>query len=207
MPDPRSLAFLIAAALGAVAPAARAADCAPALSVVTVGEAGIELTLHAPCAPYAPVALRYGAISFAEETDTHGRLSLTLPRLAGADTVDLVQGSDRLSAPVPQPDLDAAPYTAVIWPDGTRWGHLGTPDATPAAGQRFELGFPAGGPVADILTDAAQAWLDLPVTPDTCGRAVSAQVLLDGRALPLTLTLPGCDGSGGALRVPLTAPG
>ena len=164
----------------------------------------LSLTLDAPCRPYAKLTLGYGPLRIVEQTSALGTLALDLPRLAGVQAMTADLGDVALTAAVP-PAADPAPgFVAISWRDGPPWGALAAsePDAS-----RFTLGFdPADGTArtALIVTDGP-VLLRVPVRPETCGTTQSATIATDAEqeALPLELTLPGCDATGQLIEIPL----
>jgi hypothetical protein len=206
------VALALAAATSALSSAAAAQGCAASLTAQTVpaGNGEIAVQFTAPCAPYAAVILRYGALTVGEETDASGLLSLIIPRLPEVEAISIDLGADSLGAAVPPSEHSAPEVTAVIWPDGVRWGVLGAAGAESGLATQsvrpLTLGFPGRGPSTDLITGDAPVHLSVPISPETCGQTLVAQVLHGNLARPLAMTLPDCDGLGGTLHLPLPPP-
>ncbi|PWR02185.1 hypothetical protein DKT77_13020 [Meridianimarinicoccus roseus] len=191
--------------LGLAASPAASQDCTPRISLSGPTGTGFALALTAPCNPYGRVGVALGpVIAFGEETDADGRLELSLPPLPQGTSLTLAIGAHRLTPDLPGEPTGTASLSAVIWPDGTAWGMPGVTFAESGTGAvQYRLGFPGLGPIADIRVGAVPDRLDIPVTPDSCGRAVTASVVTGGQAETLSFTVPACDGVPGILRIPL----
>jgi len=214
LPDPRAL--IRAAALAALgAGGAAAQDCTPRLAVVEAGSESLRATFTAPCAPYAAVTVTHGPLKFGEQTGRDGDLRLDLPALPAGGRLTVSLAGTLTRADLPMPAKPVPDLAAVIWPDalppdgpGARVAESGLgsglwsgPGSGHAAAPR-RLGFPGERPQVDVLPAGATS-LDLPITPDTCGQEVTAQVVTGTQTRDLRVTLPACDGPTGALRIPL----
>lgn len=165
----------------------------------------ISVHYSAPCAPYAPVSVTYGPVTFGEETGVDGQLDLTLPALSGVTTVRVQTGSAAHDLTLP-PVADAQRFVALVLPGDDAGAELSA-DAT--QGQKF--GFPGRAPQAWLLPVSAGALpvLSLPITGSTCGRRVALD-LVDGRKGPrqqLEVTMPACSREGEVLHLPLVPAG
>lgn len=159
----------------------------------------------APCAPYAPVSVTYGPVSFGEETGMRGQLDLTLPALSGVTTLRIKTGSSAHDLELPQ-SAGVQPFVALVLPGDGAGAEL---TADTARGQTF--GFPGQVPQARLLPVSGDAVpvLTLAVTDATCGRPVTLD-LVDGRkatAQRLEVTMPACSRVGEVLRLPLIPAG
>jgi len=182
---------------------AAAQDCTPRLDVAATGPASLRATYTAPCAPYAAVTVAYGPLVFGEQTGRGGDLRLDLPALSAGGTLTISRNGAVARAALSPPAGPVPDIAAVIWPDAP-------PPDLPSAGQaesghvdgRKRLGFPGAAPRVDLLP-GVPAHLDVPVTPATCGRTVTARIVTGPRIRDLRVTLPGCETPPGALRIPL----
>lgn len=202
MPDPRRL--IPAVALAAIAAgSAGAQDCTPRLDVATSGGAELRAIYRAPCAPYAAVTVTHGPLVFGEETGRDGGLILHLPALPGGGILTVTLDGSATRADLPMPADPVPDLAAVIWPDAPPPDLPGAREAE--SGNRAvprRLGFPGTTPQVDLLP-GVPAQLDLPVTPATCGRTITARIVTGTQTRALRVILPACEAPMGAIRIPL----
>lgn len=191
---PRAPELICAFALTAAASAA-AADCVIRVEAAP-DDLGWQLQIDAPCAPYAPVSITYGALQIDEETGAAGHLRITLPVLDQA--VARVGGLDPAGA------ITVARPEGLV-PGGFIWisGQSAPIGALPEVGlaargaARPELGlYPAG------QTPGA---LNIPVTTTQCATALRFDLLRDGwpQAQGVTVNLPDCALAGAVVSLPI----
>lgn len=164
---------------------------------------GVQARFSAPCAPYAPVTVALGALVFGEQTGRSGDLRLDLPLFPGAGTLTVTLDGIVTRATLPAPAGPVPDIAAVIWPDAPPPGLPGTRVAESGDGTTpRRLGFPGETPVVDLLP-ATPDHIGLAVTPATCGRSITARLIIGDTVRDLNVTLPDCDGPDGALRIPI----
>lgn len=201
LPDLRRL--LRATALALVTGSAAAQDCTPRLTLSFDTTAGVQAIYMAPCAPYAPVTVALGALVFGEQTGRAGDLRLNLPALPDGGILTVTLDGTVTRAPLPAPAGPVPDIAAVSWPDGPPPDLPGVRVAESGQGATpRRLGFPGETPVVDLLP-AVPDHIDLVVTPTSCGRSYTAQIINGDSIRALRVTLPDCDGLDGALRIPL----
>ena len=181
-------------------------DCAASLFVGPSDDGGgFVLALNAPCAPYTPVILGNGPVQIGEETDAFGHMTLKLPALDGVTEVTATLSGIDLSADLSPVLRQQRPVSGVFWPDGMALGTLGAISAVSGLDSiPIRAGFPGEGPIFDWIEAEGPVWLDLPLSPKTCGQTTDIAILREGAIVRLTLALPACNASGGYLRIPLS---
>ncbi len=204
-----------------------------ALSLETEAPAMLRLTLATPCHLGERVTIRHAGLSFVALTTRTGTLELTLPAFApDGEVTAAFAGEPPLSARTPVAGLDAFTRIAVqvrgtsalrlhAFEDGAAFGGRGHVSAArsgpvePQGGFMTLLGDPALE--APVLTEVYSTpslkrvdalELEAEVTPETCGRWITAESL---RMVPgaapdrqmLRLAMPGCDAVGDVVVMPL----
>ncbi|MCA8881508.1 MAG: hypothetical protein KDA73_16475 [Rhodobacteraceae bacterium] len=192
---------------GAQTPTAMPGCPAPRLELSEEAGARLQISVRAPCHPYAPVVLTLGALRVSDETGIDGELVTRLPRLPGATSVAAEIAGSVLTTGIPAAAAPASPFAIVIWPDPGPWGALVSDDSGNAGARRLGFPFPQPHQVADLLDLASggAARIDVPVTSGTCGRILEAELLTPDHpaARTVRVTMPDCLAEGQGLRVPL----
>jgi hypothetical protein len=182
--------------------------CPAASFRVTPGRDGMLAVSFADrCAADMAVVLAHAGLGFAGRTDAEGRLSMMLPVLDAGGMVTLSTDMGRsLSAGQP-----AHPgKTAHIAVSSDLAGVLSLASGRPTAIGGDQM--PSAWMQALAVTEAAQpVMLRAAVTPDSCGRDLTARIGAAGGGLSpqtttVTLAMPDCDsvGESVALALPLT---
>lgn len=200
---------VLAAALLLVATPALARDCAPTARLTADAPGLVSLSARFPCRPYATVTLQYGAITVREELSLEGRLDVVLPVLPGRDGPSLTVSGETRALALPAGATVAPAVLVALWPDGAPPGMevRMVAESGPVSMHAGRLGFPGLGAAMafGVATTAAAAELVLPVTEDTCGRTLTAQVLDEPREDPraVSIAMPACRAVGQSIRVPI----
>jgi len=164
---------------------------------------------HLPCHPYETVTLQYGAITVREELSLEGRLDVVLPVLPGREEPSLTVSGETRALDLPASATGASTLLVTLWPDGAPPGIKVrmVAESGPVSMHAGRLGFPGlGAAIAyGVATSAAAAQLVLPVTEDTCGRTLTAQVLGEAPENPraFSIAMPACRAVGQSIRVPI----
>ena len=207
-----------------------ASDCVPELLAAPVEGAKVDLALNAPCLPSASFVLHHQEMMVSGLTDEKGNADLSIPALAKTAVFVLSFDLSLSAMAVAQiTDLDLYGRAALMWegavgaqlhareyaaPFGAP-GYVWQEAPTAGAGTFTVLGQRAiaGGHFARIYTfpigaspatGEIELSVEIPVTPENCGREASAQSLqiLQGEravANDLVVTMPGCDAKGDIL--------
>ncbi|TDL85859.1 hypothetical protein [Meridianimarinicoccus aquatilis] len=162
-------------------------------------------TLEAPCAPYTLADITLGPLKVSEETDPSGTLSLTLPVNSGINTLSVEIEGQTLQAALPSSPSSTTDPTAVIWPDGERWGKPGAALAESGPDvMAYPLGFPSGSALIDLLSGPSVAYIEAIESTQTCGKVLRASIIQGGSVRPLQVSMPPCGTAlGQTLRIPL----
>ncbi len=175
---------------------AAAQSCDPMIEADA--ESGVlDLHLRFPCAPYAPLEIRYGPLHLSEETGAQGAVRVSLPVLALDVPMTAEIGGETLEVGIPD-DAEPGGFLWIV-PESLQPGLL------PVAG--FPISAQPLPELAAYGQGAGPDHLDLEVTQANCGRKLSFAMLRSGWAAPrpVTLDLPGCDMAGTILRLPVPA--
>ncbi|MCA0271969.1 MAG: hypothetical protein LCH69_07870 [Proteobacteria bacterium] len=198
---------------------------------LSLGASGtLRATLAAPCHPDERVVFSHAGLSFAMLTDASGSVSVTIPAMLAAATVDAgFANGEVLSAERVVPDLEGLRRMALSGDGAVRLNAYEDGAAYGAEGHFSALnpGDPASAATIVVLGDAA---LEAPkivevftagkdagsvtfeaeaeATPATCGRALKAHVVtMAGGRIGMRETLkqamPDCDAVGDLVLSPL----
>lgn len=185
--------LLLIAIGGGAAPADQAPDCALTLDVAQ-GSSGLNLTVSAPCNPYAVASISYGALEFPLELGLSGRANATLPAIPFASEIRATVAGATVNASLAPPSDTTQPVSAIDWPDDARWGRLAARDADPARDPTYVLGTTSRSDLNFLDVVVGPAQLTVAVDDENCGTEVDAMILLPGQPdwQELALTVPGC---------------
>jgi len=201
--------------------------CAPAvLALSPLPGAMIGVAVEAPCRAGERVEIFHAGLGFAVRLSDQAAWQGSVPALAEDAAIALrFEAGDELLGRMRVPDLPGLVRVGVEWrgtaplelhayENGAAFGGPGHVHAGAPAGRMMVLGddvlarpmraqvytAPAGGEVA--LEIAAE------IGPEGCGKPLEAQVFRAGNRAPtvlaaVSLALPGCDGAGGYVVMPL----
>jgi hypothetical protein len=187
----------------------------PGLSVTRPADGALSLMVDAPCDAGRALRVSLGDLTLDARTDEAGQLTLDLPDLGGADSLTVaLDGGLPVTASVPAVSGPGAAAVALRWAGAASFD-LGArlADGTPArqpVTYRFGTG-PAAETVLYLSLTGAGAEFDLDVmaeiTPDTCGKTVTASLLhlggADRMAEAVSFDLPDCSAVGDLVLLPV----
>ena len=92
------------------------AHCNAHLAAEPSDDAMIRVSLHTPCAMSEPVTIRHAGLSFTEQTNESGRMTVELPALTETAEVEVVMpNGNRHSTVVNVPDAADFRRVALVW--------------------------------------------------------------------------------------------
>ncbi len=194
----------VAAPAAVPPPVASVPDCAASLRLIPLPGGDISVWLKAPCAADARVELRQDGIATAWRVLPSGNLFVTLPALSARPVVAArLASGDTVIAMTEVPEVAGLRRIGVAWAGRDAFQLLVDGGLSPVVLGDGGVDRPLRAAVATLPPGGAMPTLEAAVTPSTCGREMTGQIIVQDGARAgvsdLALSMPGCDAVGDIL--------
>jgi hypothetical protein len=216
--------------VAATSPDGAPTECTPTLGLAALPGAMLDLRLSAPCHRGERIVIRHAGLNFTGRISVDGELALRLPALEAAALVTaFFRDSEVVLASVSVPDMDGVQRFAVQWSEvdvfdlriseGDRI-YVGSREARNKSGGLKIKSYgdtlveqPLFAEVYTYPTDPAadvEIVVEVKVTPQICGRNISAETLLSTSGTVVVqdvpVAIPACEATGDILVLKNLAP-
>lgn len=216
--------------VAATTPDSTVAQCTPTLGLVALPGAMLDLSITAPCHRGERIVIRHAGLNFTARVSPEGKVSLELPALESEALVTaFFRDSEVILASVSVPDVAEVKRFIVQWStadvfdlrisEGDRI-YIGTRESRNRSGTQKIRTFGdllADQPLfAEVYTYPAdpdipvEIVVEVTVTPQVCGRSITAETILSSSGLvevtTIPVTIPACDAAGDILLLKNLAP-